>query len=176
MLGLFIIANSIWSFFFFFVVCFPISFPFLKIIFIDLFLGALGLCCYVVFFLVVASRGYSLVVGCRLLIVVASLVGKHGLWGVQASVIAARELSSCSSQAQEHRFSGCGTQAYLPCSMWDLPDPGIEPMSPALAGGYLMTEPARKPPIRFFKVGLVISIFTRKTNCVTCLLYLETFS
>ena len=27
----------------------------------------------------------------------------------------------------------------------DLPDPGIEPMSPALAGGFLITEPFRKP-------------------------------
>ena len=27
----------------------------------------------------------------------------------------------------------------------DLPDPGIEPMSPALAGGFFTTEPPRKP-------------------------------
>ena len=27
----------------------------------------------------------------------------------------------------------------------DLPDPGIEPMSPALAGGFLTTEPPGKP-------------------------------
>ena len=25
--------------------------------------------------------------------------------------------------------------------MWDLPGPGLEPMSPALAGGFLTTEP-----------------------------------
>ena len=28
--------------------------------------------------------------------------------------------------------------------MWDLPGPGIEPMSPALAGGFLTTEPPEK--------------------------------
>ena len=28
--------------------------------------------------------------------------------------------------------------------MWDLPGPGIEPVSPALAGGFLTTAPARK--------------------------------
>ena len=28
--------------------------------------------------------------------------------------------------------------------MWDLPGPGIEPMSPALAGGFLITRPPRK--------------------------------
>ena len=28
---------------------------------------------------------------------------------------------------------------------WDISDPGIEPMSPALAGGFLPTEPPGKP-------------------------------
>ena len=28
--------------------------------------------------------------------------------------------------------------------MWDLPGPGIEPMSPALTGGFLATEPPGK--------------------------------
>ena len=30
--------------------------------------------------------------------------------------------------------------------MWDLPDPGIEPVSPALAGGFFTIEPLGKPP------------------------------
>ena len=30
--------------------------------------------------------------------------------------------------------------------MWDLPEPGIEPMSPALAGGFLTSVPPGKPP------------------------------
>jgi len=29
--------------------------------------------------------------------------------------------------------------------MWDLPKPGIEPMSPALAGKFFTTEPPEKP-------------------------------
>jgi len=29
--------------------------------------------------------------------------------------------------------------------MWDLPGSGIEPISPALAGGFFTTEPPRKP-------------------------------
>ena len=29
--------------------------------------------------------------------------------------------------------------------MWDLPGPGLEPVSPALAGGFLTTVPPRKP-------------------------------
>ena len=34
--------------------------------------------------------------------------------------------------------------------MWDLPEAGLEPMSPALAGGFLTTAPAGKPPNFFF--------------------------
>ena len=29
--------------------------------------------------------------------------------------------------------------------MWDLPGPGVKPVSPALAGGFLTTEPPGKP-------------------------------
>ena len=29
--------------------------------------------------------------------------------------------------------------------MWDLPGPGLEPVSPALAGGFLTTAPPGKP-------------------------------
>ena len=29
--------------------------------------------------------------------------------------------------------------------MWDLPGPGLEPVSPALAGGFLTTVPPQKP-------------------------------
>ena len=44
-----------------------------------LFLAVHGLGCCTVFSLVAASRGCSLVVGCRLLFVVASLVAHHRL-------------------------------------------------------------------------------------------------
>ena len=53
--------------------------------------------------------------------------------------------SSCDSQTLEHRLNSCGSRAYLLCSMWDLPRPGIEPMSPALAGRSFTTEPPGKP-------------------------------
>ena len=67
---------------------------------------------------------------------------------VQASVVAARGLSSCCSRALECRLSSCGAQAQLLHSMWDLPGPGIKPMSPALAGGFLTTAPPRKSHMR----------------------------
>ena len=68
--------------------------------------------------------------------------------GAQASVVAARGLSSCGSQALERRLSSCGAQAQLLRGMWDLPGPGLEPVSPALAGGFLTTaQPGKGPSV-----------------------------
>ena len=53
--------------------------------------------------------------------------------------------SSCGSRALERRLSSCGAWAYLLHGMWDLPGPGFEPVSPALAGGVLTTAPPGKP-------------------------------
>ena len=53
--------------------------------------------------------------------------------------------SSCGSQALERRLSSCGAKASLLRSMWDLPGPGLEPVSPALAGGFLTTVSPTKP-------------------------------
>ena len=44
-----------------------------------------------------------------------------------------------------HRLRGCGAQAWLSCGVWDPPGPGIEPVSPALAGRFFTTEPLGKP-------------------------------
>ena len=52
--------------------------------------------------------------------------------------------SSCDSWALEHRLSSCGARALLLRSMWDLPGPGLQPVSPALAGGFLTTAPPGK--------------------------------
>ena len=57
----------------------------------------------------------------------------------------AHGLSSCGSQALEHRLSGCGIPAWLLHGLRDLPGPGIEPVSPALAGGFFTTESPGKP-------------------------------
>ena len=43
------------------------------------------------------------------------------------------------------RLSSCGSRAQLLRGMWDLPRPGLEPMSPALAGRFLTTAPPGKP-------------------------------
>ena len=46
---------------------------------------------------------------------------------------------------QTHRLGNCGSRAQLPRGMWDLPRPGLEPVSPALAGGFSTTAPPGKP-------------------------------
>ena len=82
----------------------------------------------------------SLAEMCGLLVTVASLAVEHGLQGIRVSVAAARGLSSCGSQGLEHRLNSCGIWAQLLYGMWDFPRPGIEPVSPALTGGFFTTE------------------------------------
>ena len=86
--------------------------------------------------------------------------------GVQASVVVARGLSSCGSQAPERRLSSCGARAYLLRGLWALPGPGIEPMSPALAGRLLTTVPPGKflPNISNKNMLLHYIIFTEYFN------------
>ena len=45
---------------------------------------------------------------------------------------------------QMRRLSNCGSRAQLLCGMWDLPRPGLEPVSPALAGRLPTTAPPGK--------------------------------
>ena len=46
---------------------------------------------------------------------------------------------------QTRRLSSCGSRAQLLCGMWDPPRPGLEPVSPALAGRLSTTAPPGKP-------------------------------
>ena len=46
---------------------------------------------------------------------------------------------------QTRRLSSCGSRAQLLRGTWDLPRPGLEPVSPALAGGFSTTAPPGKP-------------------------------
>ena len=87
--------------------------------------------------------------------VVAASGGYSSLWctglGTRASVFVAYGLSSCGLQALECRLSSCVAWALLLCSTWDLPGPGLEPVSPALAGGFLTTAPPGKPRWKIFQ-------------------------
>ena len=51
-------------------------------------------------------------------------------------------------------LSSCGTWASLVRGMWDLPGPGLEPVSPALAGGFLTTAPPGKPKMHILNQAL----------------------
>ena len=88
--------------------------------------------------LVAASGGYSLLQCAGF-----SCCGARAL-GVLASAVAACGLSSSGRQALERRLSSCGAWAWLLRSMWDLPRPGIVPVSPAVAGGFLTIAPPGK--------------------------------
>ena len=75
-----------------------------------------------------------------LLIVVASLVVEHGL---QVRGLQQLWFVEC-------RLSTYGAQAQLLHGMWDLPGPGLEPVSPALAGGFLITAPPAKSLLHYY--------------------------
>ena len=65
--------------------------------------------------------------------------------GIQALVVVVHGLSSCGSQALEHKLNSCGPGALFLRGMWRLPGSGIKPVSPALTGRFFTTEPPRKP-------------------------------
>ena len=88
------------------------------------FVAALGLS------LAVASRGYSSL----------RCVGFSLRWPLLLQSTGSRRVG----------FRSCGPQTKVPCSTWDLPRPGMEPMSPASAGGFLTTGPPGKSPLHQF--------------------------
>ena len=64
--------------------------------------------------------------------------------------------SCCRSQALGCTgFCSCGTRAQLLLGIWDLPRPGIEPRSAALAVGFQTTGPPGKSKATFFEVELI---------------------
>ena len=65
--------------------------------------------------------------------------GGHSSSRCAASLVAEHRL-------QMRRLSSCGSRAQLLRGMWDLPRPGLEPVSPALAGRFSTTAPPGKPP------------------------------
>ena len=73
-------------------------------------------------------------------------IAVRGPLTVAASLVAEHRL-------QTHRLSNCGSRAYLLCGMWDLPRPGLKPVSPALAGRFSTTAPPRKPVAFLYEGG-----------------------
>ena len=71
------------------------------------------------------------------------LIAVRGPLTIVASLVAEHRL-------QTRRPSNCGSWAQLLRGMWDPPRPGLEPASPALAGGLSTTAPPGKPSVFFF--------------------------
>ena len=99
-------------------------------LFIYLFLAVLGLRFCARAFSSCGKRGPLFITVRGPLTVVASLVAEHRL--------------------QTRRLSSCGSRAQLLHGMWDLPRPGLKPVSPALAGGFSTTAPPGKPETNLF--------------------------
>ena len=86
-------------------------------------MAVLGLRFYARAFSSCGKWGPLFIAVCGPLIIVAFLFAEHRL--------------------QIRRLSNCGSRAQLLCGMWDLPRPGLEPVSPALAGRFSTTAPPR---------------------------------
>ena len=72
------------------------------------------------------------------------LIAVRGPFTIAAPPVAGHRL-------QTRRLSSCGSRAQLLRGMWDPPRPGLEPVSPALAGRLSTTAPPGKPHV-FFKI------------------------
>ena len=70
---------------------------------------------------------------------------------------------------QTRRLSSCGSRTQLLRGMWDLPGPGLEPVSPALAGGFSTTAPPGKPFLGSYIRGLqALHGYFQSSHCVPC--------
>ena len=74
-----------------------------------------------------------------------------GKWG-PLFIAVLRPLTVAASLVAEHRLqtrrlSNCGSRAQLLHGTWDPPRPGLEPVSPALAGRLSTTVPPGKPNV-----------------------------
>ena len=88
-------------------------------------MAVLGLCFCARAFSSCGERGPLFIAVRRPLTIAASLVAEHRL--------------------QTRRLSSCGSRAHSLRGMWDLPRPGLEPVSPALAGRLSTTVPPGNP-------------------------------
>ena len=77
-------------------------------------------------------------------------IAVHGPLSTAAPPVAGHRL-------QTRRLSNCGSRAQSLRGMWDLPRPGLEPVSPALSGRFSTTAPPWKPdPAHLITFCLVV--------------------
>ena len=118
-----VLVSGVLSEFFFFLYLNICYYYFFK--FIYLFLAVLGLRFCARAFSSCGKRGPLFIAVRGPVTIAASLVAEHRL--------------------QTRRLSSCGSRAQLLRGMWDLPRPGLEPLSPALAGRFSTTATPGKP-------------------------------
>lgn len=75
--------------------------------------------------------------------------------GCPGSLLGARAspcggFSGCGAEALGQGFRSCDARASLPCGLWNPPGAGTEPVSPALAAGFVSAAPPGKSNIFFF--------------------------
>ena len=109
---------------------------FFWVLFIYLFMAVLGLRFCARAFPSCGKRGPLFIAARGPLTIAASPVAEHRL--------------------QKRRLSNCGPRAQLLRGMWDPPRPGLEPMSPALAGRLSTTAPPGKPVMLFLMLSNLI--------------------
>ena len=109
---------------------------FFWVLFIFLFMAVLGLRFCARAFPSCGKRGPLFIAARGPLTIAASPVAEHRL--------------------QKRRLSNCGPRAQLLRGMWDPPRPGLEPMSPALAGRLSTTAPPGKPVMLFLMLSNLI--------------------
>ena len=95
------------------------------------------------------------VLGLRFCVRAFSSCGKWGPFFIAVR----RPLTIAASLVAEHRLqtrrlSSCGLRAQLLRGMWDLPRPGLEPVSPALAGRFSITA-----------MGAILCCGARASHC-----------
>ena len=86
-------------------------------------------------------------------------IAVRGPLTIMASLVAEHRLQTC-------RLSNCGSWAQSLHGMWDLPRPGVKPVSPALAGRFSTTAPPGKP-FFFFLYGLCFKSILSHMSIVT---------
>ena len=78
-------------------------------------------------------------------------IAVRGPLTIAASLVAEHRL-------QTRRLSSRGSRAQLLRAMWDLPRPGFEPVSPALAGRFSTTAPPGKPQFFIYILYMCVCI------------------
>ena len=86
-------------------------------------------------------------------------IAVHGPLTIAASLVAGHRL-------QTRRLSNCGSRAQLLRGTWDLPRPGLEPVSPVLAGRFSTTVPPGKP--FFFFLNFIFYLFLAALSLRCC--------